>query len=805
MPRLFALCSLLLISTSAFANETPSLSSLRDRMNSNEIQEAASLAQKIVDLGGKDAPLASYALGQILYEQHDFKEAAEAFGRAKGLAISSYAKFYQAESLFWAHDAAAAKKIFEAIVSYDKDSPFLPWARLRIADADFTLAEYETASNEYKAFLRDYPAYSYPEAIAFSLAECARRTGNLQGAADAYLALWINYPHSIHAERSMEARLQMLEEGATFAAPSYLQRLERASILRQQRFHEQALIELEILRKEVTSTSFSGDSTLVGSIDLERGICFLRLGRLAEAESTLSLVSKNSKSALRYLADAQAMNGKFDDAKETFEEHAGITKENRKKTKSRPYADFLFDIGLYKDAKAEYSKLKKDSDVTFRLAWCDYRTDNYTDATEAFEKIQKKGGEYKPTARYWITRIQQKQGKTKEAKTVYQAIIDDDETSYYAVLARSRLAEMGELKEAPLGPSDISDTSHIKDNRPKPSDVQAAFEDILADKEIPALGRAYEFYQIGLDANGREELEAGYLEAKSGKGASFKSRSPYFPANWSRKSKLDDDLILADAAPEILKDGTKIQSDTNNASILEGPTKEGTNVSEKKILKEAAPKAEGNKTPENFFKDIGVVFSAMGDAHYPMYLLTGTGAKRYYPQAYPTVVIPVAQEFRHTPEELWSLMHTESLFHRFVASTVGAIGLMQIMPKTGRAIGDRLGFDDFRPGTLFDASTNLSFAGWYYRKLKDTFHDQLPLAMAAYNGGPFMVGRIVLSKAHTKPTLDEIVEEIPPRQSRLYAKKVLHKVSHYQMLYKGSTSLTIDLTLNSNVDPKVDF
>jgi soluble lytic murein transglycosylase len=809
MPRLFVVCSLLFFSASALANELPSLASVRDRMISNEIQEASNLAQQIVEAGGKDAPLASYLIGEILYGQHQFEKAAEAFSLAKGLAISSYAKFYQAESLFWAHDVIAAKRLFESIIAYDKDSLFLPWARLRVADADFASGEYETASLEYKAFLRDYPAYSYPEAVAFSLAECARRTGNTKGAAEAYLALWISYPHSIHAKRSMEARLQMIEAGATFAAPSYLQRLERASNLRGQRFHEQAMLELDILRKEVINTNFSGDSTLVSSIDLERGLCFLRLGKMSEAESTLALVSKSSKNALRYLSDAQAMNGKPSDAKASFEAYADITDANRKKTKSRAYADFLFDIGLYKDARAEYSKLSKDSDVTFRLAWCDYRNDNYSDASGAFEKIQKRGGEYKPTAGYWLARIQDKLGKTKEAKAAYQAIIDEDDTSYYAVLSRSRLALLGERKEAPLGPEDVSNTTHIKDSRPKPSEVEAAFKDILATKDIPALARAYDFYRIGLDANGREELEAGYLEVKSGKGAAFKSRSPYFPANWSRKSKLNEELILADATPELSKGVTKIQGN-EAAPLLEGDglsgaTKEGTNTAELKLSKEITLKTEPNKTPNSLRKDIGVAFSAMGDAHYPMYLLSNTGAKRYYPQAYPAVVIPVAQEFMHTPEELWSLMHTESLFHRFVASTVGAIGLMQIMPRTGRAIGDRLGFDDFRPGTLFDANINLSFAGWYYRKLKDTFHNQLPLAMAAYNGGPYMVGRIVRSKAHTKPTLDEIVEEIPPRQSRLYAKKVLHKVSNYQKLYKGSTALTIDLTLNSDVDPKVDF
>jgi soluble lytic murein transglycosylase len=301
-----------------------------------------------------------------------------------------------------------------------------------------------------------------------------------------------------------------------------------------------------------------------------------------------------------------------------------------------------------------------------------------------------------------------------------------------------------------------------------------------------------------------------YYEAKSGKGAAFRSRSPYFPANWSRENSKDS-LLLAST----VKEGTAgdpsaaPQKKTKSSKTSKGGGKSSgapSTPAESAAEPLAEPLGEVSSAEAgNFWMNLGTAFSGVGDAHYPMYLLSVTGGKRYYPQAYPAEVLPIGEEFSHTPEELWALMHTESTFHRFVASRVGAIGLMQIMPKTGRAIAARLGFDDFRPGQLFDASTNLYFAGWYYRKLKEVFQGQLPLAMAAYNGGPYMIGRIIRAKTWTKPELDEIIEEIPARESRLYAKKVMYKTSKYQKLYKGETSLAIDLSLNTEVGLQVDF
>lgn len=800
-PALLLLAVLLLSARGGYAQ---SLSDAREAFLRGENGRAAEVLAQVKEANGTEAPYAAYLLGHIRYTEREFEAAALAFEEAEGLPIRHYARYYRAESLFWAHDAAAARRLF-ASISTDPESPFAPWAKLRVADSDLALGDPSLAAREYQAFLAEFPSYSYPEAIAFALAECARRTGNTARAAEIYLSLWVKYPHTRYAALAMQARTALDLDGGPAPAPSLRERVERARNLRDQRLHEQALAELDTLKRELLASSFAGDAALMVSIEVERGRTLLRLAKGDEAAEALASAADSSEMARRYLGDAYAIAGKPQEAAAAYAKHLGVSGAARGK-EIRPYADFLFDVGLYKEARAEYDKLpSRDEDVAFRLAWCDYRSGEYDRAVDGLRALAKRGSSYKDLSAYWIARIAERKGDQKTAIAGYRALLADDETSYYGILARSRLVGLGELTVTASQPAD---NSHVKIVRPTEQEVEAAFSSLRASpRGKEASARAYVFYRLGLEGNAREELETVYYEGKSGKGAAFRSRSPYFPANWSKENSKDS-LLLASA----VKEGT-----VGDPSAVSKKTTKRAAPSKKKKGKSSAPStfaesASGAEAlggePEasgNFWTNLGVAFSGVGDAHYPMYLLSAPAGKRYYPQAYPDAVLPIGDEFDHTPEELWALMHTESTFHRFVASRVGAIGLMQIMPKTGRAIALRLGFDDFRPGQLFDAKTNLHFAGWYYRQLKEVFQGQLPLAMAAYNGGPYMIGRIIRAKTWTKPELDEIVEEIPARESRLYAKKVMYKTSKYQKLYQGETHLVVDLTLNTTVGGQVDF
>jgi len=115
-----------------------------------------------------------------------------------------------------------------------------------------------------------------------------------------------------------------------------------------------------------------------------------------------------------------------------------------------------------------------------------------------------------------------------------------------------------------------------------------------------------------------------------------------------------------------------------------------------------------------------------------------------------------ARQHKVSPGLVKAVIHTESAFDPRAVSPKGALGLMQLMPRTAK----RLGVQD-----PFDPRDNISGGTRYLRYLMDLYRGNLPLALAAYNAG------------------EGAVEEyggIPPYgETRRYVKKVLTLVSRY--------------------------
>lgn len=102
-------------------------------------------------------------------------------------------------------------------------------------------------------------------------------------------------------------------------------------------------------------------------------------------------------------------------------------------------------------------------------------------------------------------------------------------------------------------------------------------------------------------------------------------------------------------------------------------------------------------------------------------------------------------------------------------SPKGAIGLMQIMPKTATEIADDLGIEDY---DLKDPETNKLFGRYYLNKMYKRFGDT-KLALAAYNAGPTLVARI-LEKTGFK-TFEEI-ERYLPKETREYVPSIMRQM-----------------------------
>lgn len=160
-----------------------------------------------------------------------------------------------------------------------------------------------------------------------------------------------------------------------------------------------------------------------------------------------------------------------------------------------------------------------------------------------------------------------------------------------------------------------------------------------------------------------------------------------------------------------------------------------------------------------------------------------------YQQRYPVPFYdrlqPVAKANGLDPAWVYGLIRQESRFMMDARSSVGASGLMQIMPGTARWIANRLGDKNFTPGQINDLETNLRFGTYYLRYVLDNQDGSPLLASAGYNAGP---GRPRSWRGRLTKPLEgaAFAEVIPFLETRGYVKAVLANATVYSAVYPDS-------------------
>ena len=152
-----------------------------------------------------------------------------------------------------------------------------------------------------------------------------------------------------------------------------------------------------------------------------------------------------------------------------------------------------------------------------------------------------------------------------------------------------------------------------------------------------------------------------------------------------------------------------------------------------------------------------------------------------WPTAFDQAVEPAAAANGIPAALVYAIMREESGYQPGALSVVGARGLTQIMPETGRRLARDLGAARFDPDELFVPERNLELGAFYLARLVDRFDGRLSAAIASYNAGPEAVARWLESGAELED--DEWVEAIPYEQTRGYVKRVLRSLHAYRTLY----------------------
>ncbi len=121
--------------------------------------------------------------------------------------------------------------------------------------------------------------------------------------------------------------------------------------------------------------------------------------------------------------------------------------------------------------------------------------------------------------------------------------------------------------------------------------------------------------------------------------------------------------------------------------------------------------------------------------------------------------------------ELMAIARRESAFFPQASSPVGARGLMQLMPATGREVASSIG-KRHSSSALYEVEHNVLLGSSYYKQLLDRYQGNRVFALTAYNAGPHRVDRWRNKTGDTVP-VEVWIETIPYKETRNYVQAVL--------------------------------
>ena len=127
-----------------------------------------------------------------------------------------------------------------------------------------------------------------------------------------------------------------------------------------------------------------------------------------------------------------------------------------------------------------------------------------------------------------------------------------------------------------------------------------------------------------------------------------------------------------------------------------------------------------------------------------------------------------------------SLIRQESEFNAGAVSHKNAVGLMQLLPGTGKKVAKEEKLRHFSANQLFTPGVNLQLGTRYFRTMVDKF-GSFEYALAAYNAGSDRVEDWLSAGNYRDP--QEFVESIPFTETREYVQAILRNASVYRQLY----------------------
>lgn len=819
-----------------------------DARMQGDLPRAAWLYEQVLankGLTGRTRAAVWLALGEVRLSLGDANVASAAFGKARAgdSAVAPWAAWYQARADHSRGKDASAAATCATYVQTWPEGPHADECLVLMGDAYAANGKAGAAVAAYNKYLEAHPESPREEtlklktALAISMSDPAREIPVLQELAVNHLY------HSTGA--SALARLEELAaQGFPAALPETPEfRCREALEKKRCGYQDDAWTMYQQIETESVS-----NPQLASWVDAQEDNFAWGTRQYDELAARLAVeyTARPDAGTAWDLYKALSRGGRWADAAKQLEfgmKQHGTTSYFRGQNEKLARALLL--AGRYKDARDAWTALGKGGGQSGRearwlAAYATFRSGDWNDALIRLDTIAATDAPEAAAARYYRVRTLRKLGRAPEAENARVELIWDAPDSWYAVL----LQEGFDTLPDPLEPAPPLDRwTHRAGRWPGRSSTPAptfhdpgtggvAFSLPTAGSRPGTSGPAIQWSAARWTGLGVASATAPTMADVSA-GPESAMRLPQGPAEpaaagpTERRPDSYEPGFLFDPA-----EGDRLLSKLGAEHAAEFPwAAAAADLGRVGCFDDAAPIVSHMYDALEARGDGGKLYASLGlalddwrqiayfvrdDCHAARFSwgaakLAGTpderklAIARAFPTAQADALYRHGQAFDVDPLLVLGLMRQESVYRQWALSPVGAIGLMQVMPRTGGRVAALMGDPHYSPEILEDPSTNVRYGVWYLSRLLDRFDGAFPLAVASYNGGPHNVSSWLRPWGESI-RMDDYVEQIPYPETRDYVKKVTGYYATYVSLY-GPEGAAVDVPWHPRGDDPdvIDF
>lgn len=152
-----------------------------------------------------------------------------------------------------------------------------------------------------------------------------------------------------------------------------------------------------------------------------------------------------------------------------------------------------------------------------------------------------------------------------------------------------------------------------------------------------------------------------------------------------------------------------------------------------------------------------------------------------FPLEYEETIKKWCTEYNEDPFLVAAIIMQESGYNPRAQSYAGAMGIMQIMPATGRSIAKGVGIPNFTTDMLFNPEIAIQMGTWHIHVLKEKYGGNVAAALAGYNAGTGNADKWIRMG---------ILNDLPYGETRKYVVNVQEYMQVYHKLYQDRLQLT---------------